>query len=149
MKGQLELKRLIKRNKKAANAITKASSSAKTSDINKPAKRAYKRKQPVPLCKIPFIVVKYTPAVEAHTPRAAQSRASLPYTMEGNNRMRLKSAEPLKCYGDSTVLGKLKLPKHAPGETLASVLGPVGEHLPATFKRLSKLTSQFTDKYKQ
>ena len=68
VKSQLELKRLIKRNMKAANAIQKAvASSGKASESNKPAKRPYKRKQPVPLCKIPFIVVKYTPTVVKQT----------------------------------------------------------------------------------
>ena len=55
----------------------------------------------------------------------------------------------MKCYGDSTVLSKLKLPKIAPGETLMDVLGPIGEQLPVTFKRVSKFTKRFAHKYKQ
>ena len=70
------------------------------------------------MCKIPFIVVKYTPS--------KNSKAKQAYTVK-KNHMSLKSDEPLKCYGDSTILNKLKLSKSEPGENLADLLGPVGE----------------------
>lgn len=53
----------------------------------------------------------------------------------------------MKCYGDSTVLSKLKLPKVVPGETLIDLLGPIGEKIPATFKRVEKQVKQFAIKY--
>ena len=85
-------------------------------------------------------MVKYTPT---NSPEK-----KLPYVVK-KNHLRLKSTEPLKCYGDSTVLSKLKLPKTMPGETLIDMLGPIGEHIPATFKRVDKLAKHFADKYKQ
>ena len=103
----------------------------------------------MPLCKIPFIVVKYTPPVPKQKPGAAKQETRQPYTMKSKNHLRLKSSLPMKCYGDSTVLSKLKLPKIAQGETLADVLGPFGEGIPTAFKRVGKLTKHFTDKYKQ
>ena len=69
--------------------------------------------------------------------------------MKSENHLRLKSSLPMKCYGDSTVLSKLKLPKIAQGETLSDVLGPIGDEIPSAFKRAGKLTKHFTDKYKQ
>ena len=55
----------------------------------------------------------------------------------------------MKCYGDSIVLNKLKLPESVPNEKLVDVLGSVGECIPATFRRVEKLMKHFGDKYKQ
>ena len=118
-------------------------------NLNKPKKRPYKRKQQVPLCKIPFIVVNFTPPATRTPKFDEKGNPKLPYTMHNKKHLRLKSSEPLKCYGDSTVLGKLKLPKCAPNESLTDVLGPIGKQIPSTFKRVNQLTEHFAEKYNE
>ena len=64
-------------------------------------------------------------------------------------QMKLTSVRPLKCYGDSTILSKMKLKETSPDETLDDVLGPLGAQIPETFKRIDELTKYFKGKYKQ
>ena len=64
-------------------------------------------------------------------------------------QMKLTSVRPLKCYGDSTILSKMKLKETSPDETLVDVLGPLGAQIPETFKRIDELTKYFKGKYKQ
>ena len=61
----------------------------------------------------------------------------------------MTSAKPLKCYGDSVVLSKLKLTESVPNEKLVDILGDLGAEIPATFRRVDKLLKHFAVKYKQ
>ena len=62
--------------------------------------------------------------------------------------MKLTSIRPLKCYGDSTILSKMKLKEMSQNETLVDILGPLGAQIPETFKRINEMTKYFKDKYK-
>ena len=57
--------------------------------------------------------------------------------------MKLTSVKPLKCYGDSTILSKMKLQEMSPDETLVDVLGDFGARIPDTFKRIDSLIKNF------
>ena len=102
----------------------------------KPAQQKDKKR----VCKIPFIVVKYVPD---------QSSAAEQSMILHKKQMKLTSVRPLKCYGDSTILSKMKLKETSPDETLVDVLGPLGAQIPETFKRIDELTKYFKGKYKQ
>lgn len=39
-------------------------------------------------------------------------------------RMKLTSSQPLRCYGDATILSKMKLKESSPDENLVEMLGP-------------------------
>ena len=64
-------------------------------------------------------------------------------------KMKLTSMHPLKCYGDSTILSKMKLKEMTADESLEEVLGPLGATIPKTFKRINDSNKYFKDKYKQ
>ena len=51
-------------------------------------------------------------------------------------RVKLASTHPVKCYGDSTILTKMKLEGMAATESLTDLLGPIGEQIPETFERI-------------
>lgn len=91
------------------------------------------------MCKIPFIVVKYYPDI---------SSPEYPMLLY-KKKMKLTSMHPLKCYGDSTILSKMKLKEMTANETLVDVLGPLGAEIPETFKRINSSNKYFKDKYKQ
>jgi len=91
------------------------------------------------VCKIPFIVVKYYPEI---------SSPEYPMLLY-KKKMKLTSTHPLKCYGDSTILSKMKLKEISPDESLVDVLGPLGAEIPQTFKRIDSKNKYFKDKYKQ
>ena len=57
--------------------------------------------------------------------------------------MKLASVKPLKCYGDSTILSKMKLQEMQPDETLVDVLGSVGAKIPESFKRIDESIKNF------
>lgn len=64
------------------------------------------------MCKIPFIVVKYVPD------------QTIPDILSKKN-VKLVSAVPLNCFGDSTILSKMKLHELSADESLVDLLGPV------------------------
>lgn len=68
------------------------------------------------MCKIPFIVVKYQPDY---------SSTEQPMLLF-KKKMKLTSMQPLKCYGDSTILAKMRLKEDSRDENLTEMLGPVG-----------------------
>jgi len=82
------------------------------------------------VCKIPFIVVKY------------KKDKSQPDLLE-ERKVKLTSVHPLKCYGDSTILSKMKLQEMSPDETFVDVLGPLGKKIPETFKRIDQSLKHF------
>ena len=52
-------------------------------------------------------------------------------------KMKLTSTQPLKCYGDSTILAKMRLRGDgAKEENLVEMLGPVGGDIHTVFKRI-------------
>ena len=63
-------------------------------------------------------------------------------------KMKLMSMQPLKCYGDSTILSKMKLNETSPDETLVDMLGPIGSEIPSIFKRIDSSHKHFQEKYK-
>ena len=94
------------------------------------------------VCKIPFIVVKYYPNM------SSLENSEYPMLLY-KKKMKLTSMHPLKCYGDSTILSKMKLKEISPNESLVDVLGPLGAEIPQTFKRIDNSNKYFKDKYKQ
>lgn len=126
VKSQIALNRLIKRNKKAREAARKAVGAKKRGP--KPA--AQKQMEQELVCKIPFIVVKY------------KKDKSQPDLLE-ERKVKLTSVHPLKCYGDSTILSKMKLQEMSPEEQFEDVLGPVGKTIPEAFKRIDQSIKHF------
>lgn len=112
VKSQIELKRLIKRNQKDSEGVNKVSGRKRGPKSNKKAAKQDKKR----VCKIPFIVVKYCPD---------KSQPDFPMKYH-KKRVQLTSELPLKCYGDSTILSKMKLHEISPDETLVDMLGPIG-----------------------
>ena len=78
------------------------------------------------MCKIPFIVVKYQPDY------SSTEQPMLLY----KKKMKLTSTQPLKCYGDSTILAKMRLREASKEENLVEMLGPVGGDIHTVFKRI-------------
>ena len=115
VKGQIELKRLIKRNQKECEGVKKVAGRKRGPKPQKVVKQDKKR-----VCKIPFIVVKYYPEI------GSPEYPMLLY----KKKMKLTSMHPLKCYGDSTILSKMKLKEMTPDESLVDVLGPLGAEIP-------------------
>lgn len=64
-------------------------------------------------------------------------------------KMKLTSVRPLKCYGDSTILSKMKLQEKCADGTSLDLLGPLGAEIPEIFKRFDESNKYFKDKYKQ
>ena len=62
-------------------------------------------------------------------------------------RLKLASLRPLKCYGDSTILSKMKLQEIAPNESLRELVGPIGNQIPGTFERIEDQMKDFKERY--
>jgi len=58
-------------------------------------------------------------------------------------KVKLVSAIPLNCYGDSTILSKMKLHELAANESLVDLLGPMAERIPETFKHIDESIKHF------
>ena len=90
------------------------------------------------MCRIPFIVVKYLPD--------SKQANHLNFTKK---KLQLTSIAPLECYGDCTILSKMKLEEIEPSDNHTEVLGPIGKKLPETLKRLHETIKNFQEKYKK
>lgn len=96
------------------------------------------------VCTIPFLVVKYHPEnIELPEDSIILHR----------KKMKLTSVRPLKCYGDSTILSKMKLQELGENESyeedVLSLLGSHGPTIPDTIKRIDESINQIQDKYSQ
>jgi len=121
LKGQIALKRLIKRNKKQEEA------ESKTVGGRKRGLKPLGQKEKKRVCKIPFIVVKFHP----------DNMSAECLTLQ-KKKMKLVSRSPLKCYGDATILAKMRLKEQSNEESLFEVLGPLGQRIPETFQRIEE-----------
>lgn len=83
------------------------------------------------MCRFPFIVTKYEPDLNA--PVGPNGHHGLEIFRK---RVHLTSVKPLKCYGDATILSKMKLIEEDPDQNLDEVLGPIGDSIPDTFARI-------------
>ena len=87
------------------------------------------------MCKIPFIVVKYHPDKTAPwfpDPGLFQEK-----------QVKVQSTRPMQCFGDSTILSKMRLQELSADETIEDVLGLFGRHIPEAFQRIDKAIEHF------
>lgn len=57
--------------------------------------------------------------------------------------VKLVSAVPLNCFGDSTILSKMRLHVLSADESLVELLGPVAECVPEKFKHIDESIKHF------
>lgn len=137
VRSQIELKRLIKRNKKEMESVKKVVGRKRGTKLEAPKEQRL-------VCTIPFLVVKYHP----ENIKVPEDSIIL-----HRKKMKLTSVYPLKCYGDSTILSKMKLQELEENETyendVLSLLGSHGPTIPETIKRIDESINQIQDKYNQ
>ena len=127
VKNQIELKRLIKRNRKQKRRAYGL--------LN--CEQIFKNEENISTFKIPFVVVRYWP----------DCLLNKQATVLPGKRLKLTSKRPFMCYDDLTILGKMKLFEAAKNESLIEMLGTIGENICVVFRRIQEQLMQFEDIY--